>query len=157
MSRLKIPVVLAVAIAAIGYLVVTGVSRNDAYMATLDEWDPDRAQRERVRVQGVIADASIREDPEKLLTHFVMRNESDTQRLPVRYVGVLPDLFRDGAQVVVGGRLGETGTFGADEIMTKCPSKYEGAEEPAPGTVPGHPGEAAVLASAPGDGAAVDR
>ena len=39
-----------------------------------------------------------------------------------------PDLFKDGAEVVVEGRLSETGeVFHADKVMAKCPSKFESA------------------------------
>ena len=59
---------------------------------------------------------------------FEMRNEEGSLSQPMSYRGVLPDLFRDGQNVTAAGRLDEGGVFQADEIMTKCPSKYEGVE-----------------------------
>ena len=45
--------------------------------------------------------------------------------LPVRYLGIdVPDLFKDGAEVVVEGHFA-SGTFMAERVMAKCPSKYE--------------------------------
>ena len=39
-----------------------------------------------------------------------------------------PDLFKDGAEVVVEGRLSPTGdVFHADKVLAKCPSKFESA------------------------------
>jgi len=55
--------------------------------------------------------------------------------LRVVYSGIdVPDLFADGAEVVVEGRLGPD-TFTATKIMAKCPSKYENAPEGPPATI----------------------
>jgi cytochrome c-type biogenesis protein CcmE len=43
--------------------------------------------------------------------------------VPVRYKGILPDLFREGQGVVAEGRL-EKGTFMADEVLAKHDEKY---------------------------------
>ena len=154
MSRWKIPVILTVAAAGIAWLVWTGVSQNDLYMSPLDDWDPARAQRERVRVVGFVQEGSIIEAENELLTDFVMRNETGTLSQAVRFRGVVPDLFREGQNVTAAGRLGEDGVFHADELMTKCPSKYEGAEEH-PENVPMTPG-AGAPASPTADAGSVD-
>jgi cytochrome c-type biogenesis protein CcmE len=45
--------------------------------------------------------------------------------LAVRYLGIdVPDMFKDGAEVVVEGHFA-SGTFLAERVMAKCPSKYE--------------------------------
>jgi cytochrome c-type biogenesis protein CcmE len=62
---------------------------------------------------------------------FVLRNVKDhpEARALVRYRGSVPDLFRQGREVVVTGRL-QDGTFVAqdDSLSTKCPSKYAPAK-----------------------------
>ena len=137
-SKLKVPLALAVASGAIVYLLATGVAKNDLYMSSLDQWDPARASRESVKIMGFVADGSVKEHPERLETTFTMRNEDATKTLPMRYQGVTPDLFREGSAVVASGRLAGDGTFEATDLMTKCPSKYEGMEH-----VPTAPGQAA--------------
>lgn len=134
MGKLKIPLLLGIALVAIGWLVARGVSRNDIYMTSLDQWDESRARREAVRVAGFVADGSISEHSERLLTDFRLRSPDERVVIPVRYEGVLPDLFRDGANVVVAGKLGEDGVFHATDLMTKCPSKYEGMAAPPAGS-----------------------
>ena len=42
----------------------------------------------------------------------------------VSYVGILPDLFREGTGVVAHGKLGEDGVFVADEVIAKHDEKY---------------------------------
>jgi cytochrome c-type biogenesis protein CcmE len=129
-AKLKVPIALGLAAAAVVYLVATGVSRNDVYMSSLDEWDPARARVEDVRVVGFVREGSIVEQREQLVTAFVLRNEPGSRSVPVRYAGVLPDLFREGAQLVVSGRVRDDGILHATDLMTKCPSKYEGVEHP---------------------------
>jgi cytochrome c-type biogenesis protein CcmE len=129
-KRLKVPIALAIALVAIGWLVVRGVAKNDVYMATLDQWEPERARRETVRLMGFVKEGSIHQDPDRLVTGFVLRNEKGTREIEVSYAGVTPGLFRDGTSVVAAGRLREDGILGATELMTKCPSKYEGQKSP---------------------------
>jgi cytochrome c-type biogenesis protein CcmE len=45
--------------------------------------------------------------------------------LEVIYDDVKPELLRHKAQPIVRGRLGEDGRFYADEVLLKCPSRYE--------------------------------
>ena len=46
------------------------------------------------------------------------------QQVKVRYTGVLPDLFREGAGVVAQGRLNGEGEFIADEVLAKHDENY---------------------------------
>jgi cytochrome c-type biogenesis protein CcmE len=46
--------------------------------------------------------------------------------LVVEYASLeTPDLFKDGAEVVVEGKLTAAGTFHATNLLAKCPSKFE--------------------------------
>lgn len=82
------------------------------------------------RVHGFVVDGSIFKNLPEGYVDFVVRDASEAQ-LSVRYAGIdIPDLFKDGAEVVVEGRMDEA-VFVADKIMAKCPSKYE-AEEAGP-------------------------
>ena len=51
-------------------------------------------------------------------------------RLQVRYNGVMPDLLKNEAQAILTGAMGDDGVFNAEELLLKCPSRYE-AEVPA--------------------------
>jgi hypothetical protein len=61
---------------------------------------------------------------------------SPAASIPVVYAGTVPDIFREGIQVVVEGKMGSDGTFEAETLLAKCPSKYQEAgqlsAEPAP-------------------------
>jgi cytochrome c-type biogenesis protein CcmE len=42
-------------------------------------------------------------------------------------VGPKPDLLRNEAQAIVTGKLNEDGVFYAEELLLKCPTRYEEA------------------------------
>jgi cytochrome c-type biogenesis protein CcmE len=46
------------------------------------------------------------------------------QAVRVRYVGILPDLFREGQGVVIEGNLASDGTFRAAEVLAKHDENY---------------------------------
>ena len=45
------------------------------------------------------------------------------------YDGAPPDIFSDHAEVIATGTMNADGTFHATELLTKCPSRFEAAEE----------------------------
>ena len=53
--------------------------------------------------------------------------DPDNPRLTVLYHGSPPDMLRDEAQAILTGKLGSEGIFLAEELLLKCPSKYEEA------------------------------
>ena len=53
--------------------------------------------------------------------------DESRSRLQVVYVGVKPDLLRKEAQAIVTGELGEDGVFYANELLLRCPTRYEEA------------------------------
>jgi len=53
--------------------------------------------------------------------------DPDRARIQVVYNGPKPDMLRDEAQAIMTGHLGADGIFYADELLLKCPTKYEPA------------------------------
>ena len=98
--------------------------------------DPQSVDRRDLRVAGFVLEGSIRKDLGAGKVWFAVRDQSpppatpETENagvLPVVYAGIdLPDLFKDGAQVMVEGGFEES-QFVARRVMAKCPSKYENA------------------------------
>ena len=79
-----------------------------------------------LRVHGIVVAGSIRKDLPAGHMDFEIRDSIDEgSPLQVRLINLdIPDLFKDGAEVVVEGRM-ELGRFHAVRVMAKCPSKYE--------------------------------
>lgn len=92
-----------------------------------------------LRVHGYVAAESIERNLEAMQVRFRVQNApphrdgATGDTLDVIYASLeTPDLFRDGAEVVVEGRLlamdGST-VFAADNVLAKCPSKFEANAE----------------------------
>jgi len=75
----------------------------------------------RFRLGGMVEKGSVRKTPGTLDIEFLVTDFKHT--VPVKYSGLLPDLFREGQGVVAHGRL-QQGTFVADEILAKHDEKY---------------------------------
>ena len=76
---------------------------------------------ERFRLGGLVKEGSIEKSGETV--RFVI---TDTEHeMPVTYVGILPDLFREGQGVVTEGTFSpEEGTFLADTVLAKHDENY---------------------------------
>lgn len=93
------------------------------------------------RVHGYVAEQSIERDLEGQRVSFAVQNDPPHaggpigQTLKVIYRSLeTPDLFKDGAEVVVEGQLvmlQGTPVFEANNVMAKCPSKFEAQAGPA--------------------------
>jgi cytochrome c-type biogenesis protein CcmE len=79
-------------------------------------------QGQRFRLGGMVAPGSVRRSPGSLQIDFVVTDFKHT--VPVRYTGVLPDLFKENAGVVTHGRLQADGQFVADEVLAKHDENY---------------------------------
>ncbi len=115
------------------------------YYQTLEELRSAEApvSGQALRVHGYVADDSIQRDlPGKQVRFRVQNNPPHAAApgsggavptLPVVYRSLeTPDLFKDGAEVVVEGYLeglGDDAIFLADNVLAKCPSKFQAGAE----------------------------
>ena len=72
------------------------------------------------RVGGLVEAGSVVR--EGVTVRFVVTDTLKT--VPVRYEGVLPDLFKEGKGVVAQGQLGADGVFAAREVLAKHDENY---------------------------------
>jgi cytochrome c-type biogenesis protein CcmE len=139
-------------LAAVVYLIVSSMSASAEYFMTVDEvaaQGPAVAGKS-LRVSGAVLGDSITYDAKTLTLKFTVAhvpadnklvedegglaqalyeavNDPTRNRMEVVYNGVQPDLLRNEAQAIMTGKLGEDGVFYADELLLKCPTKYEEA------------------------------
>jgi cytochrome c-type biogenesis protein CcmE len=75
------------------------------------------------QLTGKVVNGSIRRQGDATL--FRVRDRNGSASVPVRYVGAVPDTFRDGREVIVTVRK-RGGLFAGekDSLVTKCPSKF---------------------------------
>jgi cytochrome c-type biogenesis protein CcmE len=151
-GRLKFIIGGLLIIAAILYLIISSTKANAQYFYTIDELK-SRGQsivEQNIRISGAVVGDSIQYDPQTLSLRFTIANVPADNKLieaqgglaavlheavsnPLRtrmqtvYIGPKPDLLRDEAQAIMTGHVGEDGVFYADELLLKCPTKYEEA------------------------------
>lgn len=116
-------IALAVLIAA-GMLAAWGLRSQADYFYLPEDIadnppDPDRA----IRLGGVVEQGSIRTLPDGVTIAFsVVGREGNA--IPVRYRGIVPDLFVEGSGVIANGRLAAGGTFEAETLLAKHDENY---------------------------------
>ena len=118
-------VILAV---AVGFLIYNAMDGSAAFYMTVSELDADGAkvEGEKVRVGGDVVDGSIvRGDIGEEIRFDVTDGES---QISMVYNGDVPDIFADHAEVIATGTMGPDGVFVAEELLTKCPSRFEADE-----------------------------
>jgi cytochrome c-type biogenesis protein CcmE len=76
---------------------------------------------ERIRLGGLVKTGSLVRGDGLRIRFEVTDGKSE---IPVRYDGILPDLFREGQGVVAEGKLDGGGVFDADTILAKHDSTY---------------------------------
>lgn len=128
-AGVKIGIIVAL-LGAVVALLLVGSSASDAfvYSKLVDEvmTHPDTFRGRELRVEGQLKPGSIKFREEPCEWRFVI--EKAGKELPVQFPQcVVPDTFRDGMgiSVTVQGKLDGQGGFSANQVIPRCPSKYE--------------------------------
>ena len=119
-----------VILSALVLLLLVTVSEGASYYKHVDEVmvSPQPWYGKRLQLHGYVTKDSIRRKRESLDYRFTIENKGQT--VTASYSGVVPDTFKDGAEVVLKGRLGPHGfDVEPDGVMAKCPSKYNASPD----------------------------
>jgi cytochrome c-type biogenesis protein CcmE len=152
MGRTKFIVGGVLILAAVIYLIFSATKANAEYFLTVDELQAKGATLtgQNVRISGAVVGNTIHYDPNSLTLTFDVaqvpgdQKEVDAEgglaavlhaavidpnraRLKIIYSGPKPDLLKDEAQAIMTGHLDSNGVFHADELLLKCPTKYQEA------------------------------
>ena len=152
MQRTKFILGGALILAAVVYLIFSSTQASAEYFMTVDEVKAEGAAvvGKSLRLSGAVLGDTINYDADSLTLTFDIAhvsgdnaeieeegglaevlyqavNDPTRQRVSVVYVGPKPDLLRGEAQAIMTGKLGDDGVFYADELLLKCPTKYEEA------------------------------
>jgi cytochrome c-type biogenesis protein CcmE len=139
-------------LAAVSYLIFSSTKANAEYFMTVDEVHAksDSIVGHSLRISGAVIGRTIQFNPETNNLSFEIANvpgdnatiaaqgglskvlheavvDPTRNHLAITYAGPKPDLMRDEAQAIITGHLGDDGIFHADELLLKCPTKYEQA------------------------------
>lgn len=139
-------------VAAVIYLIVSSTQASAQYFLTVDELiaKGDTVADRELRISGAVIGDTIEYDSSNLMLNFTVAHvpgdnkeieeqgglamvlheavmDPDRSRLQVVYNGVMPDLLQNEAQAIMTGHIGDDGVFYAEELLLKCPTKYEEA------------------------------
>ncbi len=118
-----------VVLALIGYLIVSAISSAGAYYREVGEVLGQQATLtgKNLRVNGDIVTESVAYDAATLSLSFKIADSKDAaQQLAIHFHGVKPDqLERPGSSAIIEGSLRADGTVEANNLLLKCPSRYE--------------------------------
>lgn len=111
--------------AVIGLLIATSFSGSTSDYLTIGEVKALGPEQPRdSRVAGAIVPDSVNWSTQELLLTFVI--EDETGQLPIAYHGPQPDMLVDAVEAVAIGKYDAAErVFQAEELLMKCPSKYE--------------------------------
>lgn len=137
---------------AVVFLIWSSTAATSEYFMTVDELNEKGATviDRNLRVSGAVIGDTIQYDAQSLTLTFEVAHvpgdnaaledegglaealhqaviDPTRARMKIVYVGPMPDLLRHEAQAIVTGKLAEDGVFHADELLLKCPTKYEEA------------------------------
>jgi cytochrome c-type biogenesis protein CcmE len=137
---------------AVVFLIWSSTVSTSEYFLTINELNEKGSKivDKSVRVSGAVLGDTIQYDAETLTLTFEVAHvpgdnaeieaqgglaevlhqatiDPSRERMKVVYVGPMPDLLRNEAQAIMTGYLGADGVFHADELLLKCPTKYEEA------------------------------
>jgi cytochrome c-type biogenesis protein CcmE len=123
----RIGVTTLVLLTAFGVLLYTTMGESMQYYKYVDEVvvEPQAWHGKKLQVHGNVVPGSRMMKPASLDYAFELQRNGKT--IKAFYTGVVPDTFKDDAEVVLTGELKPDGTFHATEMTAKCPSKYEEA------------------------------
>jgi cytochrome c-type biogenesis protein CcmE len=152
MQRTKFFLGGALILAAVVYLIFSSTQASAEYFMTVNEVKAKGAAAvgKSLRLSGAVLGDTIKYDADSLTLTFDVAhvsgdnaeieaqgglakvladavNDPAREHISVVYVGPKPDLLRGEAQAIMTGKLGDDGIFHADELLLKCPTKYQQA------------------------------
>jgi len=129
-SNVKFFVAGGVIALAVAYLVIMGLQGSTVYFLTVGELQAKgpAAQNQLYRVSGMLVPGTLTRETSGLGIHFQIADPGSPAPMPVVYRGgQVPDIIGDNIEIVAEGKLDSQGTFTANTVLAKCPSKLENA------------------------------
>lgn len=114
----------------LGFQIVHATTTTGAYYLTVTELNGAGSAMlgQRVRVSGAVVEGSEDWNAREITLRFAIHDEAGAQ-LPIVFYGPRPDNFQRAAEAIIEGELLADGSFQADTLLLKCPSRYEEAPE----------------------------
>jgi cytochrome c-type biogenesis protein CcmE len=122
-QRMTLVAAVVGAVALAGFLALRAFQSNVMFY-----FDPTRVANgevrsgQRFRLGGMVVKGSVQRSAGTMDVRFAVTDYHHT--VPVRYSGVLPDLFKEGTGMVADGQMDAGGNFIASEVLAKHDENY---------------------------------
>ena len=122
-QRLTLIVIALIALIGAGLLAAYALRNQASYFYVPSQMTATPPEADRaVRLGGMVRKGSVAIAADGITLNFVV--EDGEASVPVRYAGIVPDLFVEGSGVVAEGKLGTDGVFVADNLLAKHDENY---------------------------------
>lgn len=123
-QRLTLIAIALVALIAAGLLAAWALRNQASYFYLPEQMRADPpAVGQAVRLGGMVERGSLKTLADGVTIAFMVTGKGDA-RVPVRFAGIVPDLFEEGSGVVAEGSLQRDGSFRADNLLAKHDENY---------------------------------
>tara|TARA_R110000868_G_scaffold144960_5_gene364570 strand:- start:6155 stop:6592 length:438 start_codon:yes stop_codon:yes gene_type:complete len=122
--RLYVILLIVIGIAIAASLVLYALRQNiDLFYTPSQVAEGQAPTNHQFRLGGLVEKGSVKRRKQGLTIYFTLTDTAKTVR--VKYIGILPDLFREGQGIVATGKLNRKGVFVASQILAKHDENYE--------------------------------
>ena len=122
-KRLALIALMVTGVAAGVGFALKALNQNIMFFLTPSEVLAGNAPPDRLfRVGGMVVEGSVSRPGDGLTVQFDLTDNE--RQVTVHYVGILPDLFREGQGIIANGRLNERGEIVAEEVLAKHDETY---------------------------------
>jgi len=122
-KRLTLILLLMLGISSASAFVLYALRQNISLFYTPTQVKNGEAPKQHsFRIGGMVQTGSVKHSEKNVEVNFVVSDLRTTMR--VHYVGVLPDLFKEGQGIVALGKLAKDGHFEAAEVLAKHDENY---------------------------------
>ena len=122
-KRQRMTLALLAVVAIVGAVLLAMSALGDEAAFFYAPADAAAAPREKpVRLGGMVVPGSVARDADGVTIRFDVTDGKAT--VPVRFAGIVPDLFREKSGVVAEGQFQPNGSFVASNLLAKHDEKY---------------------------------
>ena len=123
-QRLTLLALAVIAMLGAVLLAMSSLRERAAYFyAPADVVRKGKPEGKAIRIGGMVETGSVRTASDGVTIDFLVGDETDAT-IPVRFRGIVPDLFKEGSGVVAEGQFQVDGRFVATEILAKHDENY---------------------------------
>ena len=125
-SKIKLSILIILVSSSIIYFASSVFSISTIeYLSVEDVINTDYTSENQIGVSGKLVKNSYFREANGIRAHFNLKDENGVSQLPVIYDGEIGKIFfNEYAEIILQGEKSQNGSFVAETLTIRCPSKY---------------------------------